>query len=97
MNDFHRIFPKEGFFHQPCKPMGRCHNAELSYLRKKRLFKFIVLPAPVKETGSGIGRFLRAMMTSCFPFVTMDEIKVGTVTGKGPAVMQSPYYRFIIR
>lgn len=87
MNHFHRIYSQEGFFHQTCQPMGRCHNAELSYLRKKRFLQFIIFLAPIKETGRGIGRFLRAVMAASFPFVTMNIVKISAMSGESPAVM----------
>ena len=50
----------------------------------------------VVDPGFGIGDRLLAMVTACFPLVTAKHIKVGTLTGEGPAVVECPDCRNII-
>ena len=88
VDNLHRICPHERLLDHLCKPPGWGNNRQI---QASKNFSFgLIQPAALIEeprTGSSLGAAVAHMLPLC----ASDHIKVGTVPGKSPAVVEGPY------
>lgn len=90
MDDLDGIGPEEGFLHEVSQPLRWRDEDKLPQTCEQLLLARKVLTAVVYPIRLRVGTELRTVMAATLPKLAAYKIKMSTMTGEGPTVVQGP-------